>query len=31
MSAGHPLTSEEWQQYVGTGGPGMPSDMACGS
>jgi hypothetical protein len=31
MSAGHPLTSEEWQQYLGTASPGMPSDMACGS
>ena len=28
-SAGHTLTSEEWQQYIGTGGPGMPSQMAC--
>ena len=28
-SAGHTLTSEEWQQYIGTGGPGLPSQMAC--
>lgn len=28
-SAGHTLTREEWQQYIGTGGPGMPSQMAC--
>jgi WD40 repeat protein len=28
-SAGHTLTSAEWQQYIGTGGPGMPSQMAC--
>jgi WD40 repeat protein len=30
-SAGHRLTSKDWYAYVGTGGPGMPSDMACGS
>lgn len=30
-SAGHTLTSEEWQEYVGSGGPGMPSQMACHS
>ncbi len=28
-SAGHTLTSAEWQEYVGTGGPGMPSQLAC--
>jgi WD40 repeat protein len=28
-SAGHTLTSEEWQQYIGAGGPGMPAQMAC--
>jgi WD40 repeat protein len=28
-SAGHTLTSAEWQQYVGTSGPGMPSQLAC--
>lgn len=29
ISAGHTLTSAEWQEYVGTGGPGMPSQLAC--
>jgi WD40 repeat protein len=28
-SAGHTLTSEEWQQYIGASGPGMPAQMAC--
>jgi WD40 repeat protein len=28
-SAGHTLTSAEWQEYVGTGGPAMPSQLAC--
>jgi WD40 repeat protein len=28
-SAGHTLTSQEWQEYIGAGGPGMPSQMAC--
>ena len=28
-SAGHTLTSAEWQQYVGADGPGMPSKLAC--
>lgn len=28
-SAGHILTSAEWQEYVGTGGPGMPNQLAC--
>ena len=28
-SAGRTLTSAEWQQYIGTGGPGMPRQMAC--
>jgi WD40 repeat protein len=28
-SAGHTLTSGEWQQYVGSDGPGMPSKLAC--
>ena len=28
-SAGRTLTSAEWQQYIGTSGPGMPSQMAC--
>ena len=30
-SAGHTLTSAEWQQYVGSDGPGMPSKLACQS
>ena len=30
-SAGHVLTAEEWQQYIGAGGPGMPNQMACQS
>jgi hypothetical protein len=30
-SAGHALTSNEWQEYVGPGGPAMPSQLACGS
>jgi WD40 repeat protein len=28
-TAGHPLTSAEWQQYVGTAGPGIPNQLAC--
>ena len=28
-SAGRALTREEWQEYIGAGGPGMPSHMAC--
>jgi WD40 repeat protein len=28
-SAGHKLTSAEWQEYVGTDGPRMPSQLAC--
>ncbi len=28
-SAGHTLTRAEWQQYVGSDGPGMPSKLAC--
>ena len=30
-SAGHALTSNEWQEYVGPGEPAMPSQLACGS
>ena len=30
-SAGHTLTSAEWQQYVGSDGPGMPGKLACQS
>ena len=30
-SAGHTLTSADWQQYVGSNGPGMPSELACRS
>jgi WD40 repeat protein len=30
-SAGHILTNAEWQQYVGSDGPGMPSKLACQS
>jgi WD40 repeat protein len=30
-SAGHALTADEWQQYIGTGGPGMPNQLACQS
>jgi WD40 repeat protein len=29
ISAGHALTRAEWQEYVGAGGPGMPSHLAC--
>ena len=25
------LTSADWQQYVGSDGPGMPSELACRS
>ena len=28
-TAGHPLTSAEWQEYVGTAGPGIPNQLAC--
>ena len=28
-SAGHTLTSADWQEYIGAGGLGMPSQMAC--
>ena len=28
-TAGHPLTSAEWQQYVGIAGPGIPNQLAC--
>ncbi len=28
-TAGHPLTNAEWQEYVGTAGPGIPNQLAC--
>jgi WD40 repeat protein len=28
-AAGHTLTAAEWQQYIGAGGPAMPSQLAC--
>jgi WD40 repeat protein len=29
-TAGHQLTETEWNEYVGPGGPSMPSQRACG-
>lgn len=29
-TAGHTLTAGEWQEYVGPGGPALPTHLACG-